>query len=339
LGKLKAFAAEEKAQLGSSTSAWVIITIPQLSYCINEHFLYNLFPMKNAHITHPTIKLHGDIQNICKPLKKLNITYFSHIFVNNQKQFSAIASDPDYSAYYLKREYYKKREEFYPDSLFKQNLKNSFVMWDFIEVKGLSAKIYQEAADLFNIKHLFSIVEDAPSGRHYYNFASNTNDLSINQIYYANLDLLHKFIQYFKEKANESKELSACHKIKFQIEIPDKKIITLSNGMLNDKDRCDFLESIDSPCGKQGTEILNDRIILKNKNIDKLVKLTKQQTKCLHLLAAGYTNKQIASSLELSIRTVENYLNNIRTTLDCHTSKDLLVLYYAQTKNTIFKLE
>ena len=41
------------------------------------------------------------------------------------------------------------------------------------------------------------------------------------------------------------------------------------------------------------------------------IKLTKQEMKVANLLARGLTNKEIASTLKLSDKTVKNYLANM----------------------------
>ncbi len=53
-----------------------------------------------------------------------------------------------------------------------------------------------------------------------------------------------------------------------------------------------------------------------------------QQMKCLFLLTEGQSAKQIAAKLNLSIRTVENYLAHLRKHFNCRSSKELIAKYY-----------
>lgn len=52
--------------------------------------------------------------------------------------------------------------------------------------------------------------------------------------------------------------------------------------------------------------------------------LSKQQINCLYYLVRGFTIKQIAAQLDLSNRTVEHYLNNIKNKLNCRTRAELI---------------
>jgi len=57
---------------------------------------------------------------------------------------------------------------------------------------------------------------------------------------------------------------------------------------------------------------------------DKLSSLTQRQTDCLFYLVKGMTIKQTAQKMGLSPKTVEHYLENIKTKLNCHTRLDLV---------------
>lgn len=52
--------------------------------------------------------------------------------------------------------------------------------------------------------------------------------------------------------------------------------------------------------------------------------LTKREIDCLFLLLEGMSYKQIASSLALSTRTIESYIENIKNKLECDNKQDLL---------------
>jgi DNA-binding CsgD family transcriptional regulator len=60
-------------------------------------------------------------------------------------------------------------------------------------------------------------------------------------------------------------------------------------------------------------------------------KLTKRQKQCLYYLIKGMTIKEIAHQLTLSARTVEHYLETVKTKLNCHSRSQLIasVLDYA----------
>lgn len=52
--------------------------------------------------------------------------------------------------------------------------------------------------------------------------------------------------------------------------------------------------------------------------------LTNREVDVLRLLVSGYTNRQIADQLTLSVRTIETHRANLTTKLDLHTRLDLI---------------
>ncbi|UTW00112.1 response regulator transcription factor [Marinomonas rhizomae] len=61
--------------------------------------------------------------------------------------------------------------------------------------------------------------------------------------------------------------------------------------------------------------------------------LTKRETSVLKALAAGLSNKEIAQTLDISVRTVETHRQNVKNKLDIHTSAGLIK--YALAKQLI----
>jgi len=276
---------------------------------------------------HPALILNQDILDICKPLKRLDIDYFAHVHIDPSNQFTCLTSNAGFTEHYLRNQYYNV------DIHMAQGKKlGSHVIWDMIERKGLSAKMHKEAGE-FGIKHTFTIIEINDKGKNCYHFASSTESLSINQTYLANLDLLKLFLQYFNEKVQGSRELSRAYQLKFFIASDAPGYLTSFNSAAtNEKNRDCFLKTISPYINNRLKDpmLSSKEIILPNRYTHKPVKLTSQQIKCLNLLALGKTNKQIAMLLNLSIRTVENYFDRIRTLLSCGTSKELLALYYSK---------
>ncbi len=54
------------------------------------------------------------------------------------------------------------------------------------------------------------------------------------------------------------------------------------------------------------------------------ISLTERQTDCLYYLVLGMTIKQIGETMGLSARTVEHYLEAVKSKLQCKTRVDLI---------------
>lgn len=67
--------------------------------------------------------------------------------------------------------------------------------------------------------------------------------------------------------------------------------------------------------------------ILNQFNVQKAFQLglTKRETECLFYLAEGYTAKEMAQVLNLSPRTVEGYIENMKHKIGCLTTSELLM--------------
>lgn len=70
--------------------------------------------------------------------------------------------------------------------------------------------------------------------------------------------------------------------------------------------------------------------VIFHKNLHTPVQLSDKQAKCLKLLAQGKTSKEIAPQMNMSYRTVEDYIAKMMVLLGCSSSKELIALYYDQ---------
>ena len=64
-----------------------------------------------------------------------------------------------------------------------------------------------------------------------------------------------------------------------------------------------------------------------HKHLGMPIHITKQQGRCLRLLAEGKTAKEIATTLHISHRTVEDYFDKLRKQMGCSSSKKLIAEY------------
>jgi len=65
-------------------------------------------------------------------------------------------------------------------------------------------------------------------------------------------------------------------------------------------------------------------MVRKGKRIDEFSKLTNREREILKLISEGYTSKQIAEMLFLSVKTVDNHRANIMNKLDIHDTAGLV---------------
>ena len=81
----------------------------------------------------------------------------------------------------------------------------------------------QDSAD-FNFKHVFTIIKKQPDFTEFYHFGTHLIESSINQFYVNNLDLLDRFITFFKRSIGQFKSLSKAYEQRFhanELSTPD----------------------------------------------------------------------------------------------------------------------
>lgn len=266
---------------------------------------------------HPMFSAAEDIKEICKPLHALNITYFSHVNIDNQKKFSAIANNPSFAEHYLKNKYYNADIHLSNEKEF-----GKIILWDSLEKTGETEKMDLESQE-FGIRHTFTLVEKNKTGSNYYHFSTHINNSAINQVYLNNLELLDLFISQFKGQVNSSKKLLSAYDFKFKLD-------DNSEGFsYNDKILLHDLNLKSATLKNQLILTPNDSecLALFNKETKERLLLAPQQSKCLKLLLKGYSNKEIGKQLNLSYRTVEHYFARIRQMLGCKSSKEMIGTY------------
>lgn len=246
---------------------------------------------------HNEIILTQNIKDICRPLENLNISFFSHAHIDNNKNFSGITNNPQFNEHYLTNEYYNSDIH-----MTELNVLDKFIIWDAMPTCGQTEKLDKEAYDL-GLKHSFTIIEN--NGSDYYHFSTHLDTTAINQVYLGNLDLLKMFILHFKEQVHQSKILSSIYDIKFSID-KNSKGFELKPDLLDTNDH-------------QKSQFINE---LSNKTND--YQLSKRETECLLLTLHGNPAKQVAFKLGISQRTVEEHLNNIKIKMKVFSKAELI---------------
>lgn len=257
---------------------------------------------------HPAILHAQDIADICRPLHKLNITYFSHVNIDKEKKFSALSNHPEFTHHYLKNKYYNVDIH-----MAEMDSIQNYCVWDSIQYTGLSAKMNVEAREL-GLRHTFTIIQKNNESQDYYHFATHLHDSSINQRYLANMDLLKLFIMNFKSTMQLSKSLSSVYDVKFSIDdnAQGYTIKLPQTPSDNTTMRKSFLDAIQ----------LNEKFLIDGNRF-----LSLREIEILYWLHNGKTANDIACLLGIAAITVNKHIANIKTKTQCYTQFQLGELF------------
>jgi DNA-binding CsgD family transcriptional regulator len=154
----------------------------------------------------------------------------------------------------------------------------------------------------------FTIISHTPTGIDYYHFASHLTDKRINQIYLANIDLLYRFIDYFKEKVSQSRFLRQAYQFIIDLALFRPVKMTPFDDESIVYDRGDFFKSIQ---------------LHKNNTIHD-IKLSKRQDELLQFIVHGKTIKEISEILQLSPRTIGHYFETVKMKFNVLTKSELI---------------
>lgn len=152
-------------------------------------------------------------------------------------------------------------------------------------------KMLLDAALNFNTSNGISIAEKHPEYIEYFCFATTLdNTRIINNFYLNNLDVLKQYGYTFREKAQQLIQNSE----KTPIQLLSEKAWQLPSKS----------HEINSPLS---------------------VLLSNRQAQCADLLLKGMTSKQIGRALDLSPRTIEGYIEDMKIKLQCQNKASLII--------------
>lgn len=132
---------------------------------------------------------------------------------------------------------------------------------------------------------------------------------------------LESFLNKLHQKRDDLYKQMASISINSDDSALEKHVTTIVSAIADNK--------AEIPEANQNTIDINDLIIF-HKSQHNPVHLSRQQAKCLKLLAQGKSSKAIARELNLSHRTVEGVIAMTIEQLGCVSSKELIALYHEQ---------
>lgn len=255
--------------------------------------LKNHFSLSSSH----------EVAQICdSALSSIGITYFNYIKIYDDGSRELLTNNSPWIDHFYKNALYKSVGAIDIEYL----LPKGYFLWS--ELKQ-DDPAYEQGRETFNIDNGVSFVVKKNKETLLYIFGSSRDNYSINNFYVRNIDLFKRFILYFNDKAS-----SLLYKAsKNRIFLPDKQVIQprkLKQIDFSVNKRMEFFDK---------TRI--DRFFLLNQ--EKEVYLTRREAECMTYVIKGASAKQIAKILNISYRTVQSHIQNVREKLDCSRKDEL----------------
>jgi DNA-binding CsgD family transcriptional regulator len=244
---------------------------------------------------HITLTSTQALKDLCNPLTMLQIDFFAYLRYYQDGTCLALLTDTKWFNSFLSQEQAKSVNVF--------NLKSGYCFWKEIHLQSIVA----EAENYFGIYNPFNMNYQKENYLEVYTFASQCKDYKGTQTILTNLDLLEKFNIYFKSTAVDLIEKL----LKNRITIPEVMRDYAGHNAgaaLSLTKRKKFLQSL----GYQ----------------NQISNLTVREYQCLRQLSHGMAAKYIANKLNISVRTVETHIENLKDKLNCQNKSQLAELYW-----------
>ncbi|MGE3920643.1 MAG: response regulator transcription factor [Gammaproteobacteria bacterium] len=250
---------------------------------------------------HVALSKSNDVKRICEPFfNKTGISSFTFARqYSNHSRFS-LTTEPTFGEFFFNHKLYR--------NLFSQtgSFDNYTLYWLWSSLPTTQLQLDMQA---FNIFNGITIIQAHKEFIEYFYFGAKSHETHMNNFYINNLDLLHNFILFFKDQANEL--ISLSKNIKHRLILPEvlkqESTETIS-----------YYESIKN--------IKHDQVFEINKiTYDHFGSyLTKREVDCACEIIQGLSNTEIGEKLFISKRTVDIHVVNLKSKLNCDKKSQLI---------------
>lgn len=245
---------------------------------------------------HKFFELSDHVSSISKPLNThLGISYFTFKRTYNDGSKIYLFNHPLlYEDWFKNKHFLIGNKEAAPSAY-----RSSYDLW---EALPDPYNLYQKVAEDFNIGHGLTITKSYDNYCDFFFFGTSCENPEVKKIYFNRREVLDNYCEYFLETAA---------------------------GIIKDAEKSKIILPFAPKI----------EVISKEKNIDNFLqeismvknnwsKLTKREMDCVHQLMFGKTNKEIALTLGISYRTVEEYIDNIKRKTNCKNKAELIAFLY-----------
>ncbi len=244
-----------------------------------------------------------EISLISEPLLNNSaITYFCHVRRFNDDSRLCLSTKSDFNNAYAKQElhckdYFEQELDYFTDN---------YILWSLLE----DSEIYQIAKSTYDIVHGVTLIEKDLEYCDFFHFGTDQSRMVDYSEYLKYLDTLKNFILYYKCVAKDLLQRTTPYKL------PKN---SLAHDLQNDKYQLFNGHSSKDNLAKQ---LQVPKYPLKGEFAG--IYLTQREIECLKWLIQGKSSMEIAIILDISRRTVEKHINNVKNKLGCYKQSALI---------------
>lgn len=237
------------------------------------------------------------IKKALKPIyEQFGVNYFYYSRVSNHGLYASFSNNVDWNKWWFDENVHQELFYFLQPQSYRPGQTISVPLFE-----QKFDKIGKIAKEKFNINYVLEITYKDKNGIETFGFSTeNFNLLTLTQ-FFSDLTLLKLFFKYFRQKNNSIFEQLLENEIDLAQEIGPAFFQTPYS--INSCRHFNFLKDI-------GMDIFSE--------------LSQREKQVCQALTQGLSAANIASMLNLSKRTIECYLENIKEKLNCHSKSELV---------------
>ena len=255
-----------------------------------------------------TYKLVKDIIEITEPLKNIGVSYFIYAELDLNCSIRILVNNDSMIRDFINNFGLKYELSLSPYKMINNGLHTASFLTKSNEINDYYANIFKLNKTTDQIIYII----DSNNIRKIYIFG-------INDLFLVNREYLELFTLYFSDQA--AKFINSVDLVPIPQGIVEYH---LSLKYIN------FIDDIKSRLNKMEEEFLN-RINAKYYKIKQLQQkyfLSARETQCLELILQNKLAKEIANYLNLTVRTTETYIDNLRRKLHCRNKNEIMVKFF-----------
>jgi len=254
--------------------------------------------LSKQHYSH---KIEADVVAICKPLEQYGINYFNYARLYYSGSAYSLVTNWESLSNHCSKEYSLSPP--IPKELYGKSF--HYLPYDH-NANFIKTPVLLDYSYKYNLWFPIYFVESHKEYVDIFMYATVADNAKIINFYLNNIEILEKFKYYFKDKARQLIRKSNNNRII----VPEHMYSSFKP--LKNTNSYEF----------KNNHFETKRFILPSGN--KEVSITKREIEVIKFMAMGCSIKEIAKSMLISPRTIEDYLNNIKHKLGVQKKSEII---------------
>lgn len=253
------------------------------------------------------IKHSDKIKRATKPLRDhLGVAYFTYHRIDREGKYTVLVDRPDWAEHYVEAQFYLDDPYLRHPDVYR----SGFCLIESNGSEEYKKRILKDGKEIFNLDIGLIYIEKGVDCVEFFGFSGTKNQCPLEKIHLNHPQILKSFAAHFKNELGD---------ILHQMEGESSSLLDLKGE--------DFLTNLPIHPDLSSEALIKYLAATgKKSEIAKALLLSPREKECILHLTSGRSAKETAFAMNLSPRTVESYLENIKTKLGCSTKQEIFSL-------------